>query len=452
MSVTDESGALEEGALIGNYEVIKTLREGGMATLYLGLRESVAGFRRHVAIKAIHPDLARDPLFTQMFVDEALLSARIQHPHVVHVEELLELQGHYYLIMEFVPGCSLAELIAELERRGRRFSPVLAAGLALRVAEGLHAAHETRDDLGNVLGVVHRDISPQNILIAFAGYVKLIDFGIAKARTQSLRTGVGVLKGKYRYMSPEQARGLPVDRRSDIYSLGVVLWEMLALRALHEGDSAAEILAQVQRTELPPPSHYCSDIPPELDRVVLKCLEKSVEKRPRTAYALSQELARALPPALAVEATQVSQLLHALMPSAVETTMAILREVKAPPSTGRSHRLSIATGPQRGKALVLGGSEATWSVGRSPEATLVLEDLDVSRLHFEVTETAQGFTVQDLGSKNGICVNGERVTSAVLKPNDRIEVGGIELIFESVINTVAEQDAAALQDLLGGSK
>jgi serine/threonine protein kinase len=197
------------GTKLREYEIVAPLRVGGMATLFLGRRQGAAGFAKLVAIKVVHPHLAREAQFGQMFVDEALISARIEHPNVVHVTELGEQAGVYLLVMDHVHGASLSQLLAGLSKRGRRLSPELAVHIAVRVAEGLHAAHETLGDDRQPLHVVHRNISPQNVLLSARGHVKLIDFGIAKARGRVQQTTSSSLKGKIRYVAPEQAFGRP---------------------------------------------------------------------------------------------------------------------------------------------------------------------------------------------------------------------------------------------------
>jgi eukaryotic-like serine/threonine-protein kinase len=196
-----KTAMFEVGEQVGDYQIVARLKSGGMATLFLGRRRGASGFAKHVAIKVIHPHLAEDPAFVRMFVDEALLSARIQHPNVVHVEELKRRDGKYFLVMEYVHGVALVQLLRTLGRKGRRLAPDLAVQIAARIADGLHAAHETRDPDGQTAGVVHRDVSPQNVLLAWAGHVKLIDFGVAKAHGRATHTIGGSLKGKVRYMS-----------------------------------------------------------------------------------------------------------------------------------------------------------------------------------------------------------------------------------------------------------
>jgi len=298
---------------IGNYEIVSHLKAGGMATLYLARRTGAAGFARHVAIKVVHPHLAQNQSFVRMFLDEAFLSARIQHPNVVHVEELGEADGVYFLVMEYVHGAALSQLLKALAVRRRRLTPELATWIAIQIADGLHAAHELRGDDEQLLQVVHRDVSPQNVLLSYAGHVKVIDFGIAKARTRAKETTTKSLKGKLRYMAPEQAFGKPVDRRTDIYALGIVLWELLTVRRLFEADDDFALLDQVRSPVLFPPSHYADGISPALDAAVLRALAPKMEDRPATMQDFRRLLAEAVPSAMSVDAAHIADLLGAVM-------------------------------------------------------------------------------------------------------------------------------------------
>ncbi|NOY94187.1 MAG: serine/threonine protein kinase, partial [Deltaproteobacteria bacterium] len=301
------------GDKVGDYEIAAKLKSGGMATLYLGRRTGAAGFARHVAIKLVHPHLSEDPNFISMFIDEAKLSARIQHPNVVHVEQFGDEGGCYYLVMEYVHGCSLSQLLKGLGERKRRLTPDVAVSVAMKLAEGLHAAHETRGDDGELLGVVHRDVSPQNVLLAYKGHVKLIDFGIAKARGRSQETAAGLLKGKFRYMAPEQAAGRPVDRRSDLYALGIVLWEMLTGRRLFKADNDLLLLDMVRSPEVQPPSACAPGISPELDAVVMKALAPDVDARYASCAQFRRALAQAVPQAFLVDSERIAALLKTVM-------------------------------------------------------------------------------------------------------------------------------------------
>jgi serine/threonine protein kinase len=301
------------GQKVGEYELVAQLREGGMATLFLGRRSGAAGFSRPVAIKVIHPELADDEQFRNMFLDEALLSARIQHPNVVHVEELGQHEGTHFLVMEFVHGCSLSQLQRTLLQRRRRLAPAYAAQIAMQVADGLHAAHELVDERGRSLDVVHRDVTPENILLAYGGHVKLIDFGIAKAYGRRHRTMDGLLKGKFRYMAPEQALGKAVDRRVDIYQLGIVIWEMLCLRRLFDAERDVDLLAQVQKPRVHPPSTFVDRVPPALDDAVMAALDPDPRRRPADAQTFARLLGRAVPSSREVDSGSLRALLLATM-------------------------------------------------------------------------------------------------------------------------------------------
>jgi len=296
------------GDAIGDYRILSRLSEGGMATLFLGERKDGAG-GPPVAIKVIHEHLSADWQFVRMFVDEALISVRIRHPNVIRVDELGEQDGTYFLAMEYVHGCSLAELLRAMGRQGRRMRPEIAVWIAQQVAAGLHAAHEMKGHDGQLLGVVHRDVSPQNVLLSIDGQVKLLDFGIAKARGRAERTQAGVIKGKIRYMSPEQATGGEPDRRIDIYALGVVLWEMLVMRRFIEAKNEVDVLRAVRKPEAVPPSFRAEGIEPRIDDAVLAALAPDPSRRPPTAEALQRLLEGAVPPGV-VGPQHVAELLR----------------------------------------------------------------------------------------------------------------------------------------------
>ena len=315
--------------------------------LYVGHRLGVAGFSRQVGVKVIHPHLANDPTFVRMFIDEALLAARIDHPNVVRVEELGEHEGTYFLAMEFVQGASLSELIRALAARGRLLSPETAVSIAVQVADALHAAHETRDDRGRVLGVVHRDVSPQNILLSRVGQVKLIDFGIAKARrgVHDAHSAEGdMLQGKLRYMSPEQLTMGHVDRRSDVYALAIVLWEMLAGRRLFSADSDIELIERVSHPPpQPAPSAFADAIGAELDEAVLRALAPGVTERTATARRLRDELVAALPRALVVGPTQLSALVAATFGANAEPPSSSVTQTHTPCATPPTDAAATST-------------------------------------------------------------------------------------------------------------
>jgi len=265
-----------------------------MASLYLGVARRPDGCRR-VALKVIHSDLARQGQFLMMLRDEARIASRVRHPNVVRVEAFRQDAGHWYLVMEYVPGRSAAQLMDALVAERRQMPVPIAVAIARAVAEGLHAAHEVCDDLGESLCLVHRDVSPGNILISEAGRVKVIDFGIAKARGRQYQTQGNRLRGKLRYLSPEQARGREIDRRTDVYALGVVLWEMLTLKRYALGQSDRSVLFRVQSPTPRPLSALRSDIPPALEAVMARALDPCVDRRFASARELADALGEAVP-------------------------------------------------------------------------------------------------------------------------------------------------------------
>jgi tRNA A-37 threonylcarbamoyl transferase component Bud32 len=269
----------------GRYTLVCRLASGGMANLYLAQLKGREGFEKLVAIKRIHEHLGEQEEFIQMFVDEARLAARISHPNVVQVIELDTLEGFHFIAMEYVDGESLATLLTQARPR-----PALCARIVADAAAGLHAAHELRDKSGELLGVVHRDVSPYNILLGYDGAVKMVDFGVARARGNLHTTSVGALKGRLAYMPPEQIRGDPVDRRADVFSLGVVLYEITAHRRLFKAHSEEATMQNVMRGEIAPPSQVKPDYPPDLERIVMKALEREAEKRHQSAEELQVAL------------------------------------------------------------------------------------------------------------------------------------------------------------------
>lgn len=280
-----------------------------MATLYLARRHGAAGFSRLAAIKVVHPHLFDQPKFVDMFVDEARICSQISHPNVVHVEEFGEIDGLHYLVMEYIDGCSANELLQMLRDTGRRLEVEVAANVVLQVARGLHAAHETCGPDGEPLDIIHRDITPSNILLSRAGHVKLIDFGIAKARNRLSETESGfALKGKYRYVAPEQATRIDLDRRTDIFSLGVVFWELLTGEQLFDDDTHVGLFNRLNETVVRPPSSVNPAISPELDELVLAMLKHDREERPATAQEVYKWITAVIPPAVTVEADEIGRL------------------------------------------------------------------------------------------------------------------------------------------------
>lgn len=306
---------LKPGESIGPYQVIRKLGEGGMAALFLARAQGHSGFERHVAVKVVHTRIAQDPRFRGMFLDEATICARIRHPNVVSVEDLGEDEGVQYLVMEYVHGASLLGVMQRLALSRRRMRPELAVRVCVEIAEGLHAAHSTMGDDGAPLGVVHRDVTPENVLCSYTGQVRIIDFGIAKARDRvSDSTAGGVIKGKFAYMSPEQARGRPIDQRTDIYALGVVLWELLTMRRCFKGRADLVLLAKVRDPTVVPPSQYAPQIPKALDEAVMAALSADPDDRPENAQVFADLLTEAMPESVAMNSKKLADLLTVLFP------------------------------------------------------------------------------------------------------------------------------------------
>ena len=262
---------------ISGFEILTKLSSGGMGDVLLARKKSAHGFEKLLAIKTIRGDLARRADIRAMFLDEARLVARLDHPAITQVYDFGEEEGTLYLAMEYVAGIALNKLLI---KRGAPLPPLVAARIAAEVARGLHAAHELTDISGTALGVVHRDVSPGNIILTFDGHVKIVDFGIAfMNERESPDTQLGDLKGKPSYMAPEQLRGERVDRRSDVYSLSVVLHEMLTGRKLFSKSNVVATALAVERGDVPPPSSIVGALPDGLDGVVMRGLEKDIEER-----------------------------------------------------------------------------------------------------------------------------------------------------------------------------
>jgi serine/threonine protein kinase len=279
------------GTMLGRNELLATIGEGGMARVILARQRGPMGFEKVVVVKIIHPDFASDRAAVGMLLDEARVAAQINHPNVVQTYELgIEVNGHPYIVMEYLAGESLQRILKSVSM-GVSFDPRVAARIVADTCDGLHAAHELTDLHGNNLGLIHRDVSLGNIVVLYNGCVKVVDFGIVKTRDRvSSTTQHGQLKGKYAYMSPEQIRNEPMDRRSDVFSLGVVLWETLALRRLFHADNVPGILIQILEAQRVAPSAFRPEVPRELDAIALKALEIDPAKRFQSAFEMKRAL------------------------------------------------------------------------------------------------------------------------------------------------------------------
>jgi serine/threonine protein kinase len=273
------------------YRVIQRLEAGGMAEVFRGEQASVQGFKKQVAIKRVLPHLAQNRNFMAMFLDEARLGARLNHANIVTVFDIGAADNTYFIVMEFVDGCNLKAIIEHHRQEGRRIGLKEAIFLTMEACKGLAFAHELTDDDGKPLGIVHRDVSPPNLLLSKRGEVKITDFGLAKATTQLEKTDPGVVKGKFSYLSPEAALGQPVDARTDIFALGILLWEMLAGRRLFLGESDFQTVKLVQQAQVPSLSRINPEVDAELERLLGKALEKDLSARFQTALEFQDALA-----------------------------------------------------------------------------------------------------------------------------------------------------------------
>jgi len=306
----------ETARRIGRYELHDEIATGGMATVHLGKLRGDGGFHRIVAIKRLHAHYAKDPMFVRMFQDEARLAGRVTHPNVIAILDVVAENDELFSVMEYVAG----ETLSRLARTGTEdtvptrvskmkdgaspppssappsIQPNLAISVILAIAHdvllGLHAAHEATDEHGEPLGLVHRDVSPQNILVGVDGRARVLDFGVAKAAGGSQTTESGVIKGKLAYMPPEQVYGEKLDRRADIYAMGVVLWELLAGRRLFVGHDHKTAIGKVLNAPISPPGMHRPSIPGDVDEVVMRALDRDVDGRYATALEMAEDIAR----------------------------------------------------------------------------------------------------------------------------------------------------------------
>src|SRR6185503_18528870 len=289
ISRSDEFKGNIVGERFGKYLLVGEIAIGGMAEVFLAVHKGVEGYIKVVVIKRVLPHLSNNPDFIRMFIDEARLEARLEHPNIVRTYEFGEVDGQYFTAMEYLPGEDLSKMLKNLAL-SRQVMPIhVATGVASQLCAGLHFAHHFTDINGHPLNLVHRDINPANIVITYGGEVKIIDFGVAKSNT-NVQTLTGTIKGKVSYMPPEQVLGREVDHRADIFSAGVVLWEMLTGRPLFLRNSEAATLYAIMNAPIHPPSKLRPDVPPQLDRIVARAMARRAGDR----FENAEQMARAL--------------------------------------------------------------------------------------------------------------------------------------------------------------
>jgi TonB family protein len=279
-----------DGTSFGQYVLLEKIATGGMAEVWKARMRGVEGFQKIVAIKKILPHLSDNQDFIEMFIDEAKLAAQLNHNNIIHIYDLGKIQSSYYIAMEYIDGHDLKTILKRGEERDTPMTVETALFVASKVAAALDYAHRKHDFEGKEMGLVHRDVSPQNVLISQEGDIKLCDFGIAKAASKASHTQAGALKGKLQYMSPEQAWGRSIDKRSDIFALATVLFEMLTGRKLFSGDNELSILEQVREARTVRPSQFNDEVTPEIDNIVIKALQKDPANRYQTAGEMERDI------------------------------------------------------------------------------------------------------------------------------------------------------------------
>jgi hypothetical protein len=282
---------------VGRYLLYEAIARGGMAQVHLARMVGPVGFSRIVAIKRLHPHLALEPEFVSMFLDEARLAARVRHPNVVPIQDVVSLPTELFLVLEYIAGEALSSLSKSETGAGQRIPPNVVSAIMVGVLTGLHAAHEAKSETGAQLQIVHRDVSPQNVMVGVDGLPRVLDFGIAHAAERLATTRAGEVKGKPAYMSPEQVRGEDVDRRTDVYSAGVMAWELFTGRRLFVAANDAQTFQLVTAGATRTLRDVVPDLSPELDAVVMKAIAVDPLSRYQTARDFALALEHALPPA-----------------------------------------------------------------------------------------------------------------------------------------------------------
>ena len=278
----------------GPYRLVRQIAVGGMAEIHLAKTKGIAGFEKYVALKMIHPNFAEDEQFIQMLVDEAKIAVQLTHGNIAQTFDLGRVGETYYITMEYVDGADLYKILRRGSEQDLEMPLDVCAFIGKEIASALDHAHRKRDNFGKNLGIVHRDVSPQNVLVSYSGEVKLVDFGIAKATMKARQTAVGVIKGKYYYMSPEQAWGEKIDYRSDIFSAGIVLYEMITGQMLYLEEDLHKLLDMARKADIAPPSKLRKGVPPQLERIVMHALQKRKEDRYQSAGDFATDLERFL--------------------------------------------------------------------------------------------------------------------------------------------------------------
>ncbi len=404
---------------IGRYVLYDELASGGMAAVHFGRLLGPAGFARPVAIKRLHAQYARDPEFVRMFLDEARLAARIQHPNVVPMLDALRVKGEVFLVMDYVAGASLSHLNRLMRRRDERIPPLVAVAIVAGMLQGLHAAHEAKDEQGAHLEIVHRDVSPQNALVGTDGITRLIDFGVAKATGRLQSTRSGQLKGKLAYMAPEQVRGEPVTRRADVYSASVILWETLTSKRLFEADNEANLLSKMLTAQVSVPSSIVSDLPRSLDRAVMRGLHRDPAKR----YESAREMAAHIEACIGVASpSEISDWLERTVGDELRERAARIESLKRDGGQIVGSAGADSSTIAAADALTIGGKRITATSQTAVRIGLFLRALDNEYQHLQREECLHvarrnGFVVTEVSGQNDADIQRRQIEECLRQPD-----------------------------------
>jgi eukaryotic-like serine/threonine-protein kinase len=411
MMAAERGGPLR---VVGRYALYNEIAAGGMATVHIGRLLGPVGFARTVAVKRLHPQFAKDPEFVSMFLDEARLAARVQHPNVVATIDVVATDGELFLIMDYVRGESLSKLIRTAKKQGQNVPPRIAASIICGFLHGLHAAHEAKNERGDRIDLVHRDVSPQNVLVGADGIPRVLDFGIAKAAGRIQVTRDGQIKGKLAYMPPEQLSGRDLTRAVDIYASAVVMWETLTGERLFKGETEGETLAKILRDPVIPPSEVVPGLPRAFDAPLLKALSRDASKRHATARELAFELEKCVGVASASEVGEwVENMVGSILSARedtiaeIESNSASLRVKQDVESDSDSHNVGLQSA-HAGTMLGIGPPSGTMPMAHA------------KRMHApSVTETTAGPLSAPGEESTGSKVTGSRFTGTMTLPVNR---------------------------------
>jgi serine/threonine-protein kinase len=384
----------------GRYQLVRKLATGGMAEVFLARADGPMGFQKKCVLKRILPHFTDDPSFVQMFLAEARLAAELNHPNLVQIFDFGEVDGQYFIAMEYIDGPNLRVLNREVRQASGPMRLTIAARIITLAAEGLHFAHELKDESGRPVELVHRDISPDNVLVSRGGGVKVVDFGIAKAANQPHLTKSGMIKGKLAYMPPEQLAREPLDRRADLYALGVVLYELVSGEMPFDASSEVSIIQAVMGQEpLRRVNSRRGDVPPELDAIVARCLEKDPERRYRTCRELQGDLERFIQASGdVVGAGEIAALIDHAFPAELESAFS---QVPSSPGTGDGSNPALDATMPRAKSA------------SRPSVTALRPVPDAQTEPASTAPSRTGASREPRGRTDGLTASGQPTASTV---------------------------------------